>query len=66
LETVQRHGQNGGLRQGQVSFGNLKWDLELMSSEWLAAEQARKRRIKIYAVVGIVLVSSTMHDGDQS
>lgn len=33
-------------------------DVSLTDSEWLAAEQARKRRIKIYAIVGIVLVSS--------
>jgi hypothetical protein len=27
-------------------------------SDWLAAEQARKRRIKIYAIIGVVIVSS--------
>jgi len=26
-------------------------------SDWLAAEQARKRRIKIYAIIGVVIVS---------
>jgi uncharacterized RDD family membrane protein YckC len=28
-------------------------------SDWLAAEQARKRRIKIYVIIGIVIVSSS-------
>jgi len=27
-------------------------------SDWLAAEQARKRRIKIYAIIGVIIVCS--------
>ena len=29
-------------------------------SDWLAAEQARKRRIKIYAIVGVLIVSGQL------